>query len=251
MLKVITLDEATASTFRVRMLLTALGRPLILTEQNLLTIYKIIDTGFGVLCDRRSPCRSGAEASQPPSRGPSVTAEIVGLQAARQRCCHVTSDCPAQVWNVLSRYAGKAAMTCYKSLVCAISYCRHCFPANIIQNAVRLYFRFPLGLRNVEDLLAECGIDISYETVRRWAPKFGRDNVRKPRRSRFRPDGCCHLDEMFVSINGKRTYLWRAMDTEGEVLDIRVQSRRNKKAALKFLRTLLKKPGLCARRDGD
>ena len=124
-----------------------------------------------------------------------------------------------------------------------ISYARYRFPPVIIQHAVWLYFRFPLSFRDVEDLLAERGIDVSYETVRRWALKFGQAYARKLRQTRPRPDGRWHLDEMFVSINGKRMYLWRAVDSEGEVLDILVQSRRNKKAALKLMRKLLKKQG--------
>ena len=124
-----------------------------------------------------------------------------------------------------------------------ISYRRHRFPGSIIQHAVWLYFRFPLSYRDVEDMLTERGIDVSYETVRRWSVKFGLDYARKLRRLRPRPDGRWHLDEVFASINGKRMYLWRAVDSEGEVLDILVQSRRNKKAALKLLRNLLKKQG--------
>ena len=124
-----------------------------------------------------------------------------------------------------------------------ISYRRHRFPPVIIQHAVWLYFRFPLSFRDVEDLLAERGIDVSYETVRRRVLKFGLDYARKLRRLRSRPDGRWHLDEMFASINGKRMYLWRAVDSEGEVLDILAQSRRNKRAALKLLRKLLKKQG--------
>ena len=87
------------------------------------------------------------------------------------------------------------------------------------------------------------GIDVSYETVRRWALKFGQAYAYKLRRLRSRPDTRWHLDEVFVSINGKRVYLWRAVDSEGEVLDILVQSRRNKKAALRLMRKLLKKQG--------
>ena len=124
-----------------------------------------------------------------------------------------------------------------------VSYRRHRFPAAIIQYTVWLYFRFPLSYRDVEDLLAERSIEISYETVRRWALKFGQAYARKLRRLRPRPDGRWHLDEVFVSINGKRMYLWRAVDSEGEVLDILVQSRRNKKAALKLMRKLLKTQG--------
>ena len=124
-----------------------------------------------------------------------------------------------------------------------ISYARYRFPPEIIQHAVWLYFRFPLSLRDVEDLLAERGIDASYESVRRWSVKFGLSYANGLRRLRPRPDARWHLDEMFVSINGKRLYLWRAVDSEGEVLDILVQSRRNKQAARKLMRKLLKKQG--------
>jgi len=125
-----------------------------------------------------------------------------------------------------------------------ISYARHRFPPEIIQYAVWLYFRFPLSYRDVEDLLAERGIDVSYETVRRWALKFGQIYAQQLRKTRPCPDVRWHLDEVFVSINGKRSYLWRAVDSEGEVLEILVQSRRNKRAALKLMRKLLKKQGL-------
>jgi putative transposase len=105
------------------------------------------------------------------------------------------------------------------------------------------YFRFPLSYRNVEDLLAERGIELSYETVRRWALKFGTLYARKLRRQRPQPSGRWHLDEVFVSIGGRRMYLWRAVDDEGEVLDVLVQARRDKRAALKLMRKLLKKHG--------
>ena len=134
-------------------------------------------------------------------------------------------------------------MTCYQFLMCTISYCCHRYPPPIIQHAVWLYFRFPLSFRDVEDLLAERGIDVSYETVRRWALKFGLSYAHKLRRSRSRPDRRWRLDEVFVLINDKRMYLRWAVDGEGEVLNVLVQSRRNKKAALKQMLTLLKKQG--------
>ena len=124
-----------------------------------------------------------------------------------------------------------------------ISYSGYRFPPSIIQHAVWLYFRFSLSFRDVEDLLAERGIDVSYETVRRWCLKFGPLYAWSLRRSRPRPGGRWHLDEMFVSINGERVYFWRAVDSEGEVLEVLVQRRRNKKAAKKLLRKLLKKQG--------
>jgi putative transposase len=125
-----------------------------------------------------------------------------------------------------------------------ISYRRHRFPPEIIQHAVWLYFRFPLSYRNVEDLLAQRGVDLSYETVRRWALKFGTLYARRLRRMRPRPSGRWHLDEVFVSIGGRRMYLWRAVDDEGEVLDVLVQAKRDKRAALKLMRKLLKKNGV-------
>ena len=111
-----------------------------------------------------------------------------------------------------------------------LSYHRHRYPSVVIQQAVWLYFRFALSYRDVEDMLAERGIDVSYETVRRWALKFGVIIARKLRRGRPRPDVRWHLDEVFVSINGRQLYVWRTVDSEGEVLDILVQPRRDRKA---------------------
>ena len=112
--------------------------------------------------------------------------------------------------------------------------------AEVIQQAVWLYFRFALSYRDVEDMLAERGIDVPYETVRRWAVKFGAIIARKLRRGRPRPDVRWYLDEVFVSINGRQLYVWRAVDR----LDILVQPRRDRKAALKLMRKLLKKHGV-------
>ena len=106
-----------------------------------------------------------------------------------------------------------------------------------------LYFRFPLSFRDVEEMLAERGIDVSYETKRLWILKFGPKIAANVRSRRVQPSGTWHLDEVFVRIAGKRTYLWRAVDDEGEVLEVLAQSRRNKRAALKLMRKLLKKQG--------
>jgi transposase-like protein len=124
-----------------------------------------------------------------------------------------------------------------------ISYARHQYPPEIIRHAVWLYLRFTLSYRDVEELLAERGLDMSYETVRRWVLKFGPAFARNLRRLRPKPSSTWHLDEMVVSIQGQRMYLWRAVDSEGEILDILVQPKRNKAAALKLLRKLLKKQG--------
>ncbi|MBA3587558.1 MAG: IS6 family transposase [Chloroflexi bacterium] len=125
----------------------------------------------------------------------------------------------------------------------SISYARHRFPPAVIRHAVWLYFRFTLSFRDVEELLAERGIEVSYETVRRWVAKFGPAFARELRRRRPRPSSQWHLDEMAVQIGGKRMWLWRAVDSEGEVLDLLVQPRRDKAAAVKLMRKLLKKQG--------
>jgi putative transposase len=110
------------------------------------------------------------------------------------------------------------------------SYRRHRFPPEIIQHAIWLYLRFTLSYRDVEELLAERGLDISYETVRRWVLKFGPGIARRLRRRRPRPSDRWHLDEMVVRIAGERMYLWRPIDHEGEVLDMLVQRRRDTQA---------------------
>jgi putative transposase len=128
-----------------------------------------------------------------------------------------------------------------------LSYRRHRFPPPIIQHAIWLYLRFTLSYRDVEELLAERGLEVSYETVRRWVLKFGPGFARRLRRSRPRPSDRWHLDEMVVRIAGKRMYLWRAVDHEGEVLDMLVQRRRDKRAALRLMRKLLRKQGFAPR----
>jgi putative transposase len=124
-----------------------------------------------------------------------------------------------------------------------LCYRRHRFPPEIIQHAIWLYLRFTLSYRDVEELLAERGLDVSYETVRRWVLKFGPAIARRPRQRRPRPSNRWHLDEMVVRIAGERMYLWRAVDDEGEVLDMLVQRRRDTRSALRLMRKLLKKQG--------
>jgi len=122
-----------------------------------------------------------------------------------------------------------------------ISYAGYRFPPVIIQQAVWLYARFTLSFRDVEDLLAERGIMVSYEAVRRWVKDFGPVIAADLRRRRPKPHSTWHLDEVFIKIDGQLVYLWRAVDAEGEVLDVLVQSKRDKRAALKLMRKLLKK----------
>ena len=126
-------------------------------------------------------------------------------------------------------------------------YARHRFPAEVISHAVWLYFRFPLSLRMVEEMLAARGILVSHETVRQWALKFGQDFANKIRRRLPAPGDKWHLDEVAISIAGRKHWLWRAVDQHGIVLDILVQSRRNAKAAKRLLRKLLKKQGRAPR----
>src|SRR5919205_1726944 len=125
----------------------------------------------------------------------------------------------------------------------AISYARHHFPPEIIRHTVWLYVRFTRSYRDVEELLAERSIQASYETIRCWVLKFGPMFARNLRRLRPRACDTWHLDEMVISIQGRRMYLWRAVDSEGEILDLLVQTKRDKAAAVKLMRKLLKKQG--------
>jgi putative transposase len=128
-----------------------------------------------------------------------------------------------------------------------LRYARHRFPAEVISHAVWLYFRFPLSLRMVEEMLAARGIEVSHETVRQWAMKFGQDFANQIRRCLPAAGDKWHLDEVVIKIAGRKHWLWRAVDQHGIVLDILVQSRRNAKAAKRLLRKLLKKQGVVPR----
>jgi putative transposase len=126
-------------------------------------------------------------------------------------------------------------------------YARHRFPAEVISHAVWLYFRFPLSLRMVEEMLAARGILVSHETVRQWALKFGQDFANQIRRRLLAPGDKWHLNEVVISIAGQKHWLWRAVDQHGVVPDIPVQSRRNATAAKRLLRKLLTKQGVTPR----
>jgi putative transposase len=128
------------------------------------------------------------------------------------------------------------------------SYKRHRFPPEIIAHAVWLYFRFPLSLRLIEEMLLERGIVVSYETVRRWALKFGTAYARRLRRKTPSHRDIWHLDEVVVTIAGQKHWLWLAVDQDGYVLDEIVQSRRDTKAAKRLLKRLLRKQGCPPRR---
>ena len=129
-------------------------------------------------------------------------------------------------------------------------YAGHRYPAEIISYAVWLYFRFPLSLRMVEEMLAARGISVTHETIRQWGLKFGREFANRIRRRAPLRGDKWHLDEVVISFARKKHWLWRAVDQDGFVLDILVQSRRDKEAAKRLFRKLLKKAGSspsCAR----
>src|SRR3954451_19770922 len=125
-----------------------------------------------------------------------------------------------------------------------LSYSGYRFPPDIIQRAVWMYLRFTLSFRDVEELLAERGITVAYESVRRWVLTFGPTIARTLRARRPKSHSRWHLDEMCARIGGKQMYLWRAVDAEGEVLDVLLQAKRDAKAARKLMRKLLKKQGM-------
>jgi putative transposase len=126
-------------------------------------------------------------------------------------------------------------------------YTGHRFPPEIISHVVWLYFRFPLSLRMIEEMLAARGIIISHETVRRWARKFGQAFANQIRRRLPRPGDTWHLDEVVITIAGEKHWLWRAVDQDGLVLDVLVQGRRDPRAAKRLLRKLLKRQGRAPR----
>ena len=123
-------------------------------------------------------------------------------------------------------------------------YTLHRFHPDIIRRTVWMYFRFNLSFRDVEDLMIERGVDVSYETIRRWVDKFGSTYARRIKSRSECPSPVWHLDEIYTKINGKMVYLWRAVDDEGTVLDVVVQRRRNTKAATRLLRKLLRNQGI-------
>ena len=123
-------------------------------------------------------------------------------------------------------------------------YARHRFHPDIIKRAVWFYFRFNLSFRDVEELMIERGVDVSYETIRRWVDKFGSTYAKRIRSRSAGPSPVWHLDEVYTKINGRMVYLWRAVDDEGMLLDVVVQRRRNTKAATRLLRKLLRNQGI-------
>ena len=159
-----------------------------------------------------------------------------------------TTDERTEDGNVGTR--GPRVVGAFKSLEQRCEFARVCTPeycdwhdvglwGNSV--AVWLYFRFNLSFRDVEDLLAQRGITVTYETIRRWARTFGRTYARRLRQRRGRLGDTWYLNEVFVTLNGRQQYVWRAVDEDGDALDILVQSRRNRRAAVRFFRKLLKR----------
>ena len=128
------------------------------------------------------------------------------------------------------------------------SYHGYRFPPEVISHAVWLYHRFGLSFRDTEDLLAQRGVTVTHETIRRWCRTFGPQYARALRRRRGQMGDTWYLDELFVTIQGQRQYLWRAVDEDGDIIDILVQPRRNRRAAERFFRKLLKRRGREPRR---
>src|SRR5258706_2759594 len=122
----------------------------------------------------------------------------------------------------------------------APSYRGYRFPREVIAHCVWLYFRFCLSFRDIQEMMLERDVEVSYEAIRLWCLRFGVEYARRLRRQRGRPGGTWHLDEVFCKINGELVYLWRAVDQSGEVLDLLVQKRRDAKAAKRFFRKRLK-----------
>ncbi|MDH4370983.1 MAG: IS6 family transposase [Nitrospira sp.] len=125
----------------------------------------------------------------------------------------------------------------------SISYQRHRFPSEIISYAVWLYHRFCLSFREVEELLAERGIIVTYESVRQWCLKFGPSYARQLKKRQGPLGDTWHLDEAVITIQGEHQYLWRAVDQDGDTIDILMQRRRNAQAAIRFFRRLIKGQG--------
>ena len=130
----------------------------------------------------------------------------------------------------------------------ALSYHGYRFPSDIISHAVWLYHRFCLSFRDAEDLLAQRGIVVTYETIRHWCQTFSSAYARRLRHRRGRMGDTWYLDELFVAIQGRQQYLWRAVDEDGDVIDILVQARHDRHAATRFFRRLLKRQGRTPRR---
>ena len=178
-------------------------------------------------------------------RLPSSVALCAGIslsvEPALSRCCRIDGD--AATISGMKRAAAQQNAPAIDTF----SYAGYRFPPDVISYAAWLYYRFPLSLRMVEELLAARGIEHTYETVRRWSVKSGLGVARLIRSTALGRGDNWHLDEVVVTINGKKHWLWRAVDQHGAVLDVLVQNRRDGHAARRLMRKLLKKHGRAPR----
>jgi transposase-like protein len=194
--------------------------------------------GSAAVADGLVPFEEGTDAGGS-IHIPAAWCNVVGFQASFGRVPVVmrpnafAGDTPFVFEGAISRTVEDAAL--------ALSYARYRFPPDVIHEAIWLYLRFTLSFRDVEDLLAERGFAVSYETVRRWVNHFGPMIAAHLRKRRPEPHATWHLDEVYLKIDGRMVYLWRAVDAEGEFLEVLVQSKRSEHAALKLMRKLLKK----------
>jgi transposase-like protein len=164
---------------------------------------------------------------------PEAAAPAIDVKSlhAKIGCCQANA-----LWSLQQAFSKAVG----GALMARISYKRHRFPPEVIRHAVWLYFRFTLSFRDVEEMLAHRGIDVSYETVRCWTLKFGPKIAANLRRRKLPPSPRWHLDEMVSRIAGERVWIWRAVDDEGEVMDMLVQRSRDTRAALRLMRRLLR-----------
>ncbi len=169
-------------------------------------------------------------------------------KVARQpKACPTTAPSAGRAGVVTGTVAARQSRV-YLARRPPLSYARHQFPPAVIRHAIWLYLRFTLSYRDVEELLAERGVEVSYETIRRWVLKFVPAISGNLGRLRPKPSPRWYLDEMAVRIGGRLMYLWRAVDDEGEILDLFIRRRRDKAAAGKLMRKLLKKHAFVPRK---
>ncbi len=184
-------------------------------------------------------------ASHPASQGQHEEVQSVGqgrrLHGSDTAVTHVVSGIhsPRPFSRTIRREGIVNLASCWQSYRMP-SYRGYRFPPEIISHAVWLYHRFALSFRDVEDVVARRGVEVTYEAIRKWCRRFGPEYAGRLRRRRGRLGDTWHLDEVFVTIQGRQQYLWRAVDEDGDVLDILVQPRRNRHAAVRFFRKLLK-----------
>jgi putative transposase len=162
--------------------------------------------------------------------------EEIHVHAASKAPHHLCGHCHVVERGKLGEYGVTTPMLSYKG---------HRYPVEIINHCVWLCFRFPLSFREVEEMMLERGVVVSYETIRRWCAKFGQAYASQLRRRRSQSGDKWHPDEVSIRINNSQHYLWRAIDQHGNVLDVLIQSRRNGNAAKRFFRSCSRACNIC------